>query len=90
MWDCLFAIGLSVCRRGDAEPGISLVSATRHMWHVSGVGVAEEPLTQALFGRVEKDARIALGDVGYEDAVSAGEALPRDEAIALGLSIAPD
>jgi predicted ATPase len=88
-WDCLFVIGLSLCGRGDPVPGISLVSATRRMWRVAGVSVAEEPLTRALIGRVEQSARTALGDDGYEAAVSAGEALTRDEAIALGLSIAP-
>ena len=90
VWDCLFTIGLSLCGRGDAGSGISLVSATRHMWHVFGVSLVEEPLTQALLGRVENSARAALGDDGYEAAVNAGEALTRDEAIALGLSIAPD
>jgi hypothetical protein len=90
VWDCLFTIGLSLCGRGDPEPGIRLISATRQMWHVAGVSVGEEPFMQAVRGRVEKGARAALGDDGYETAVSAGEALTRDEAIALGLSIAPD
>lgn len=89
VWDCLFTIGLSLCGKGDAESGISLVAAVRHMWHVSGVGVAEEPFAQAILGPVEKSARTALGDDDYEAAVNAGEALTRDEAIALGLSIAP-
>lgn len=89
MWDCLFTIGLSLCGRGDTESGIRLVSATRQMWRVAGVGVTEEDLSQAIHGRVEKGARTALGDDGYEAAVSAGEALTRDQAIALGLSITP-
>ena len=96
-WNCQrpadrtgLAIGLSLCGRGDAEPGIRLISATRQMWHVAGVGVGEEPFMQAVLGRVEKNAEAALGEDGYEAAVSAGEALTRDEVIALGLSIAPD
>ena len=89
LWDCLFTIGLSLCGRGDAESGIRLVSATRNMWHLAAVGVAEEPFMQSVFGRVEKIARTALGDDGYRAAVNAGEALTRDEAIALGLSITP-
>jgi len=89
VWDCLFTIGLSLCGKGDARSGISLVAAVRHMWHVSGVGVAEEPFAQAILGPVEKSARTALGDDDYKAAVNAGEALTRDEAIALGLSIAP-
>jgi hypothetical protein len=88
MWDCLHTIGLSLCGRGDTESGIRLVSATRQMWHVAGVGVAEETFEQAVFSRVEKSTRTALGDA-YEAAVHAGEALTRDQAIALGLSITP-
>jgi hypothetical protein len=60
------------------------------MWQVAGVGVGEEPFMQAVLGRVEKSAQTALGDNDFEAAVGAGEALTRDEAIALGLSIAPD
>jgi predicted ATPase/class 3 adenylate cyclase len=90
VWDCLFSIGLSLCMSSDVVSGISLVSATRQMWHLAGVGVAEEPATQAMFNRVEESARTALGDDAYQAAVTAGEALTRDEAIALGLSIAPD
>ena len=89
-WDCLFNIGLSLCGRGDAESGIRLVSATRHMWHVAGVSVPEQPFTRTLLGHAERNARTALGDGGYEAAVAAGEALTRDEAMALGLGVAPD
>ena len=89
-WDCLYNIGFSLCGRGDVEPGLRLVSATRQMWRLAGVSVGEELLEQTLFDRVEKSARTALGDDGYEAAVNAGEALTRDEAMALGLSIAPD
>jgi predicted ATPase/class 3 adenylate cyclase len=90
VWDCLFTIGLSLCMSSDVVSGISLVSATRQMWHLAGVGVAEEPMLQTIFNRVETSARTALGDDGYQAAVTAGEALTRDEAIALGLSITPD
>jgi len=55
VWACLFAIGLSVCARGDAGSGISLVSATRHMWQVSGVGVAEE--SRKRYSAVSRRAR---------------------------------
>jgi hypothetical protein len=51
--------------------------------------VTEEPFERTVFGRVEKSARMALGDDGHETAVNAGEALARDQAIALGLSITP-
>jgi hypothetical protein len=60
------------------------------MWEVAGVRVAEHPLTQALRSRAEKSARTTLGDNVYQAAVTAGEALTRDEAMALGLNIAPD
>jgi hypothetical protein len=87
-WDCLFYMGVSLCGRGDPTPGISLISATRQMWRVAGVSVGQQPVTQALLARAEESARTALGDDGYEGAVKAGEALTRDEAMALGLSIA--
>ena len=48
------------------------------------------PFEQAVLDRIEKNARAALGDEGYETAVRSGEALARDEAIELALSIAPD
>lgn len=89
-WDCLFNIGLSLCRSGDAGTGVSLVSATRHMWHLAGVGIAEQPLMRAILGPVEQSARKVLGDDGYEAAVNAGEALSRSDAMALGLSVALD
>ena len=40
--------------------------------------------------RIEQSARAGLGDEGYEAAVRSGEALARDEAIELGLSIKTD
>ena len=86
--DSLFAIGISLCGRGDAGSGISLVSAARRMYREDGV--AEWAVEQAVLGRIEQSARAALGDEGYEAAVRSGEALARDEAIALALSIPPD
>ena len=89
-WDCLFDMGLALCERGDPETGIRFISATCQMWRIAGVSVAEQPLTVAFRSRAEKSARAVLGDDGYEAAVKAGEALTRDEAMALGLSIAPN
>ncbi|HLX32034.1 MAG TPA: AAA family ATPase [Gaiellaceae bacterium] len=89
-WDCLFIVGLSLCGRDDPATGISLISATLQMWRVAGVTMAEEPFTQTLLSRAEKSARTVLGDDGYEAAVRAGEALTRDEAMELGLSVVPD
>jgi predicted ATPase len=89
LWDMLFYIGLSLCETGGAATGVRLVSATRNMWRVAGVHVYEQRLTQKLIRRAEQSAREALGDDGYDAAVKAGEALTRDEAIALGLSVAP-
>jgi predicted ATPase len=90
VWDCLFTIGLSLCGSGDAGTGIGLVSAARRVYRESGVAVAEEPLTQTVLDRIEQSARAGLGDEGYEAAVRSGEALARDEAIELGLSIKTD
>ena len=89
-WDCLFYLGLALCERGDAESGTRLVSATCQMWRLAGVGVGEQPSTRVLRDRAEQSARTALGDDGFEAAVEAGEALSRDEAMALGLSVAPE
>jgi tetratricopeptide (TPR) repeat protein len=86
--DALFMIGLSSCGRGEAGSGISLVSAARRMYREDGI--AEEAFTQAALGRIEKSARAALGDDGYETAVRRGEAMSRDEVVDLGLSIGPD
>lgn len=88
MPDSLFTIGISSCGRGEAGSGISLVSAARRMYREDGV--AEETYTQAVLGRIEKRARAALGDEGYETAVRNGEAFARDEAIELALSITPN
>jgi tetratricopeptide (TPR) repeat protein len=88
VWDCLFTIGLSLSGGGDAGTGISLVSAARRTYRDSGV--AEDALERAILGRAEKSALAALGDEGYEAAVRSGEALARDEAIELALSVTPD
>ena len=86
--ESLFTIGTSLCGSGEAGPGISLVSAARRMKRENGI--AEWALGRAVLGRIEKSARAALGDEGYETAVRSGEAMSRDEAIELALSITPD
>jgi hypothetical protein len=53
-------------------------------------GIAEEDFSQKALSRIEKSARTALGDEGYEIAVRSGEAMSRDEAIELALSITAD
>jgi tetratricopeptide (TPR) repeat protein len=86
--DALFIIGLSLCGKADASSGISLVSAARRMYREDGI--AEEDFTQKALSRIEKSARAALGDVGYEAAVRSGEAMSRDDAVELAMGIAPD
>jgi tetratricopeptide (TPR) repeat protein len=86
--DALFSIGLSLCGRGDAGSGTSLVSAARRMYREDGV--AEEDFTQRALSRIEKSARATLGDEGHETAVRKGEAMARDEAIELALSVPGD
>ncbi len=86
--DSLFTIGISLCGRGDAVSGVSLVSAARRMYREDGI--AEWNIEQAIVDRIQKSARAALGDEGYEAAVRSGEALPRDEAVELALRAAPD
>jgi predicted ATPase/class 3 adenylate cyclase len=85
--DSLFVIGISSCGSGDDHSGISLVSAARRMYREGGY--AEDAIERAVLGRIEKSARAALGDEGYEAAVRSGEALARDEAIELALSVGP-
>ena len=53
-------------------------------------GVAEWAFEKAVLGRIEKSARAALGDEGYETAVRDGEGLSHDEAIELALSSTTD
>jgi predicted ATPase/class 3 adenylate cyclase len=86
--DSLFTIGISLCGRGDAGSGISLVSAARRMYREDGV--AEWAFEKAVLGRIEKSARAALGDEGYETAVRDGEGLSHDKAIELALSSTTD
>jgi predicted ATPase/class 3 adenylate cyclase len=86
--DSLFTIGISLCGRGDAGSGIRLVSAARRMYREDGV--AEWAFEKAVLGRIEKSARAALGDEGYETAVRDGEGLSHDEAIELALSSTTD
>jgi len=86
--DPLFTIGISLCGRGDACSGMSLVTAARRMY--SEYGVSEDAIERAVLGRIEKSARAALGDEGYDATVRAGEELSRDEAIELALSVTPD
>lgn len=87
--DPISAVGLSVCGSGDFRVGISLVSFARRQWRDDAV--AEEAYTKAVLARIEKNARAALGDEGYDAAVRAGEALTREQAIELTLSVStPD
>ena len=86
--DPLFSIGISLCGRGDADAGISLVTAARRIYRDDGV--AEWAMQQAAFGRIGESAQAALGHEGYETAVRTGEDLSRDEAIELALSVTPD
>ena len=84
-------VGISLHHRdlsrgsGEADIGVKLVGAVRRMYHE--YGVVEWAIERAVRGRIEKSARAALGDEGYETAVRSGEAMPREEAIELALSI---
>jgi hypothetical protein len=53
-------------------------------------GIAEDAIERVVLGRLEQNARAVLGDEGYEAAVRRGEALSRDEAIELALSVTTD
>jgi len=86
--DSLFAIGISLCGRGDTKTGVSLVAVARRMYRDNGI--AEWSIEQTIIHRIEKSARTVLGDQGYKAAVRSGEDTSRDEAIELALSIATD
>ena len=83
--DLLFSLTLSLCGYGDSVRGITLVTAAARFYGEHGVVL--EPWSLPVLERFEHDARAALGDAGYDAAVRAGEALSRDDAIALALSV---
>jgi hypothetical protein len=86
--DFLFTIGLSESGRGEARSGVRLISAARRMYREDGI--AEEVFTRSALRRSESGARTVLGNEDYETAARSGEAMSRDEAIELALSISPD
>jgi hypothetical protein len=86
--ECLYAIGISLCGTSEADIGVKLVSSVRRMYRENGV--AEWALDREILRRVEKLARPALGDDGYETAVRRGEVMTREEAIELALKITAD
>ena len=83
--DLLFGLALSLCGSGDSVRGITLVTAAVRFYGEHGIVL--EPWSLPLLERFEHDARAHIGDDGYDAAVRAGEALSRDDAIALALSV---
>ena len=83
--DPVFVVGLAECGRGNFRVGVTLVSAAVRLYHETGFVL--ESWTPSVLEHFETDARTALGDDAHDAAVRAGEALSRDEAIALALSV---
>ena len=83
MWIVL-VLGLSACASGDSGRGITLIAAERKQ--VREDGLTEEAWLGPVLKRIEPQARVALGDDGYDAAVQIGEALSRDDAVELALS----
>jgi predicted ATPase/class 3 adenylate cyclase len=86
--DTLFVVGLSVCGSGDFGKGITLVTAALRQYREAGIVI--EAWMRPVLERFENSARVALGDEGCDAAVHAGEALSRDKAIELALSVMTD
>ena len=82
-WPVLI-LGLSACASGDFGRGITLIARARKQLREDGL--TEDAWLGPVVERIEPQARAALGDDRYEAAVSAGEALSREEAIELALS----
>jgi predicted ATPase/class 3 adenylate cyclase len=85
--DPVFVVGLAECESGNLDLGITLVSAAMRLFHESGFVPAS--WTPFVVERFESNVRATLGDDAHDAAVSAGEALSRDEAIELALSVVP-
>ena len=84
MWP-VFLVGLVVCESGlEVGRGVTLVTAA--LKQSRDEGMPEDFWVRLMRERNEREARITLGDDGYEAAVRAGEALSRDDAIELALS----
>ncbi len=75
----LFGLGLLACGSGDFARGITLLTAAVRQYREDGIIL--EALMRSVLERCESSARAALGEDGYDAAVSAGSALSRDQAI---------
>jgi len=84
--ESLVTIGSALCGTGEADIGLTLVSAARRIDRENGV--ARWALGRLVLDRTETTARAALGDDGYEAAVRRGELLTREDAIELALDVA--
>ncbi len=83
--DPVFVVGLAEYGNGNFDLGITLVSAAVRLYHDNGFVL--ESWTPSVLERLEMKARASLGDDAHDAAVRAGEALSRDDAIDLALSV---
>jgi predicted ATPase len=83
----LFAVGLSSWGTGEFGLALTLLTASARLHREQGF-VPEMWMSQ-LHERVQSEARAELEADDHDAAVRAGEALSRDEAIALVLSVSP-
>ena len=81
----LFAVGLSQYGTGEYSLAVTLLTASARLHREHGF--APEMWMSQLLERVEREARTELDTDDYDVAVYAGEALSRDEAVALVLSL---
>ena len=81
----LFNVGCLAASLDQYRVGVALVTAALRRYEEEGLMV--QAVEVRMLENLERVARVALGDEGYEDAVRAGEALTYDEAFDLALSL---
>jgi predicted ATPase/class 3 adenylate cyclase len=78
-------IGFIAAGLGQNRVGVMLVTAAQREYEQEGLVMQATDVR--ILDKIDHAAREALGNDGYEDAVRAGEALTREEAIELALSL---
>ena len=78
-------VGYIAVALGCSADGTRLLAVAQR--EIRREGLAVQSGDQRLLERAETEARAALGDSGYEDAVREGEALSVGEAVALALAL---
>jgi predicted ATPase/serine/threonine protein kinase len=86
--ECLQGLAATTADAGDGVRAARLLGAAESM--LDTVGATMSALERSIDEQVGSVLRVRLGDVAWESERAAGARLDADEAIALGLSIAPE